>query len=299
MVVVNNPQLPDFANRYIMQAKVSEESRYIYSQNIKKVVDYIANELQIDSGKLKFEDVLSGFSMEKYCKEMLDAGYSKATVVNDLKSFYFMCNHVARREIFSIQADIPFFREDVIRPISNQEYTGLMEEISEAINTSKSSGGMFGSRDAVIIMLLRDVGIRISECCRLNVEDIQDGKLYLPRLAPKAIVLSEELNNLIQIYLSDRTDLVSNSNLLSGHGPLFISMQRKRMTIRSMEYLVRRRFDDDSHVTPKEIRKVCAIRRYLQTKDISFVSSLLGIKEQSVYTILSKIRENEDSLILM
>ena len=138
-------------------------------------------------------------------------------------------------------------------------------------------------RDVAIMTLLLGTGIRVSECVGLNIEDvdfIHDGIKIHRKGGNEAIVyFGEEVEKVLLDYLEERNTL----SPIAGHEEaLFLSMQRKRIGVRSVEKLVKKYAQTVTTVkkiTPHKLRSTYGTSLYQNTGDIYLVADVLGHKD--------------------
>lgn len=95
------------------------------------------------------------------------------------------------------------------------------------------------TRDVAILTLFLTTGIRVSELVSINVNDVdfKNGCFKVTRKGGNQVMLyfDEETAQALSNYLDERKER-GNYELAS---PLFLSMQGKRMSVRSVELMVK------------------------------------------------------------
>lgn len=116
----------------------------------------------------------------------------------------------------------------------------VSEEDYEKIKSSSSGDDFISIRNTVIMRLLWDTGMRVSELCDMNLADISVDKR-------EAIVRTRKSNEQEQVFWSDETDVVLRSymkkrEVVSSSPALFIGVNfrgtTKRLHVRSIQRIV-------------------------------------------------------------
>ena len=135
-------------------------------------------------------------------------------------------------------------------------------------------------RDLAIMTLLLGTGIRVSECVGLNLRDVDwknDG-ILIHRKGGKEVVVyfGEEVREALSAYADQREEIIAED----GHeDALFLSSQRKRISVKSVENLVKKYVDTlgiSKHITPHKLRSTYGTNLYQATGDIYLVADVLG-----------------------
>ena len=135
-------------------------------------------------------------------------------------------------------------------------------------------------RDIAILTLLLGTGIRVSECVGLNLNDVDldNGALVVHRKGgyDATIYFGFEVETALRDYMEKREDMIP----LTGHeDAFFISMQNKRMGVRSVENMVKKYTQNVTtlkKITPHKLRSTYGTSLYKETGDIYLVASVLG-----------------------
>lgn len=151
-------------------------------------------------------------------------------------------------------------------------------------------------RDLAIATLLLGTGIRVSECVGLDIEhiDFNNCRITVYRKGGKIqnIPLSDETMATLKRYMKVREKQNADTPAL------FLSTQRKRMCIQSVEKMINKYAEAIGtayRITPHKLRKTYGTELYEETGDIYLVASALG--HESVNTTKEHyVAQNEDRL---
>ena len=138
-------------------------------------------------------------------------------------------------------------------------------------------------RDIAIVTVFLGTGIRISELVGLDIDDINfvSDEFSVTRKGGKkdVLIFGEEVRNALLAYLALR----ENTEPLPGHeDALFLSTQRRRMTVRAVEKLIKKFAEiavPQKHITPHKLRSTFGTMLYDETGDIYLVADVLGHKD--------------------
>lgn len=137
------------------------------------------------------------------------------------------------------------------------------------------------TRDVAILTLLLGTGIRVSECVGINVDDLnfEENAFLVTRKGGKQMILyfSDEVARALLAYLKTRDGIVP----LEGHeDALFLSLQRRRITQRAIENLVKKYASVAAplkrKISPHKLRSTYGTELYRNTGDIYLVADVLG-----------------------
>lgn len=136
---------------------------------------------------------------------------------------------------------------------------------------------MVKNRDTCIMAMGLGTGLRVSAMVNINVEDI-DFKANSIKVIEKGrktreIKFAEGLRNLLLIWLKDRELYFDGQE----NGPLFISQLKNRMSVDSVEKLVKKYTNHLSKkITPHKLRSSAAMNLHGAGVDILTIASILG-----------------------
>lgn len=139
------------------------------------------------------------------------------------------------------------------------------------------------SRDLAILTLFLGTGIRVSELVGINITDIDFNinGFKITRKGGNQVVLyfGDEVREALDDYLKERKEI----HPLSGHeDALFLSLQRKRISVRSVQVLVKKytsMVTSLKNISPHKLRSTYGTNLYRETGDIYLVADVLGHKD--------------------
>lgn len=138
-------------------------------------------------------------------------------------------------------------------------------------------------RDLALMTLLLGTGIRVSECVGLDMEDVDfnnNGILIKRKGGYEQIVyFGDEVEEVLRDYMEKRHHIIPET----GHErALFLSLQNKRLSVRSVEKLVKKYAQTVTNlkkITPHKLRSTFGTNLYNETGDIYLVADVLGHKD--------------------
>ena len=138
-------------------------------------------------------------------------------------------------------------------------------------------------RDLAIMTLLLGTGIRVSECVGLDIQDVdfQNNGIRVFRKggAESVIYFGDEVESALRDYMEERKLIEA---MPGSTDALFLSMQKKRISVRSVENLVKKYSQSVTtlkHITPHKLRSTYGTSLYRETGDIYLVADVLGHKD--------------------
>lgn len=142
---------------------------------------------------------------------------------------------------------------------------------------AKEARPMVKNRDACIVAMGLGTGLRVSAIVNINVEDI-DFKTNSVKVIEKGrktrdINIEESLRNLLLVWLKDRELYFGGE----ATGPLFVSQRKSRLSVDSVEDLVKKYTSHlPKHITPHKLRSSAAMNLHGAGVDILTIASILG-----------------------
>ena len=151
-------------------------------------------------------------------------------------------------------------------------------------------------RDLCLITLLLGTGMRVSECVGINRKDLdfKNNAVLVKRKGGNEVMLyfGEEVEDALLDYLSQRDTIITKEE---NEDALFLSSQRKRITVRAVQILVEKYAKNVTlkNITPHKLRSTFGTNLYQETGDIYLVADVLG--HSDVNTTRKHYAEIEDS----
>jgi len=217
-------------------------------------------------------------------KEVTNEERGKKRKIASLRSFYkyFFENEKIKTNPASLVSVPKQHEKDIIRLEPNEVAT-LLDQVEEGTKLTKKELEYHQKtkiRDVAILTLLLGTGIRVSECVGLDLNDVDfevNGIKILRKGGKEAVVyFGEEVENALLDYFEEREFMVP----LEGHeNALFLSLQNRRITVRSVENLVKKyasRVTTLKKITPHKLRSTYGTSLYQETEDIYLVADVLG-----------------------
>lgn len=161
--------------------------------------------------------------------------------------------------------------EHTVTYVTPEEIKSIFERID---NESREK---VKNRDACIVALGLSTGLRVSAIVNIDIEDIdfRENTIKVIEKGRKIrfIKFAENLRNIILVWMKDR-ELYFNGTQT---GPLFISQLKNRMSVDSVEDVVKKYTSHLSKkITPHKLRSSAAMNLHGAGVDILTIASMLG-----------------------
>lgn len=259
-----------------------------------KTMDVLEYPLEI-LDKVKREDIedyleyLSLYSKETDVAEtdVTNEERGKSRKLASLRSFYnyFFKNEMIQSNPAALVSMPKLHSKEIIR-LEPNEVAQLLDQVEAGTKLTEKQAAYHAKtkiRDLALLTLLLGTGIRVSECVGLNIYDVDFDNMGI-RVRRKGgyediVYFGEEVEKALSDYLDQREHIIP----VSGHeDALFLSMQNKRITVRSVENLVKKYSSlvtSLKKITPHKLRSTYGTNLYQETGDIYLVADVLGHKD--------------------
>ncbi len=297
--------LPKFCKQFFIgiEPSTASRTRIAYAYDLSCFFDYlhennpICKEMNITDIPLSILDQLSPLDIEEYLFYLKLYEKDGVAHTNDerglkrklasLRTFY---NYYFKNELIStnpaVKVDMPKIHEKTIVRLDVDEVASLLDEVESGeklSNRQQMYHQRTKTRDLAILTLLLGTGIRVSECVGLDLDDI-DFKNYGIKVHRKGgaevmVYFGDEVMKALLDYIDERNNITP----MEGHtNALFLSLQNKRINVRSVENLVKKYsklITNVKNITPHKLRSTYGTTLYQETGDIYLVADVLGHKD--------------------
>ncbi len=294
--------LPRFCKDYFygIESYTSTRTRLAYAYDLRVFFEFlhqnnpICSQTEVTEYKIELLDHITrndileylGFMSlyEKDGKEITNEEKGKSRKISSLRSFYrfFYENELIATNPASL-VPVPKQHEKNIIRLEPHEVAILLDQVEDGTKLTKKELEYHKKtkiRDVAILTLLLGTGIRVSECVGLDITDIDfdaNGIRILRKGGKEAVVyFGDEVETALRDYIEEREHIVP----VEGHEKaLFYSLQNRRITVRSVEKLVKKyasRVTTLKKITPHKLRSTYGTALYQETEDIYLVADVLG-----------------------
>lgn len=202
-----------------------------------------------------------------------------------------MYNYFYKTEVIdsnpAIQVDMPKLHDKAIIRLDVNEIAELLDVVETGNKLTEQQLRFHKKnkcRDLALMTLLLGTGIRVSECVGLDLMDIDfnNDRIKIVRKGgyEAFVYFSDEVREALEAYLEER-EMVTN--IAEGHeNALFLSSRNRRITVRSVEILVKKYAQTVTNmkkITPHKLRSTYGTTLYQETGDIYLVADVLGHKD--------------------
>ncbi|MCL2694972.1 MAG: tyrosine-type recombinase/integrase [Clostridiales bacterium] len=298
-------ELPSFCGFYFRakETQTSVLTRYGYAIDLRGFFEFLTTESQYLSGKdilsLTLEDLnhVTTLDIELYLekmsiyakgdKEWINSASALARKLSAVRSlFKYLFKQEMLRANVAALVDIPKLRERAIIRLEANEVADLLDTTESGSGLTKAQlryHEVTRKRDTAILTLFLGTGIRISELVGIDTNDI-DFEAYAFRVTRKGgdqevLAFGQEVGAALQAYEAERKQTVAKE----GHETaFFLSLQRKRITVRAVENLVKKYATLAAplkKITPHKLRSTYGTMLYQESNDIYLVADVLGHKD--------------------
>ena len=179
---------------------------------------------------------------------------------------------------------LPKIHEKPILRLSMEEMRRMLEQAATGDGLTprqKAWHKLTVKRDYALISLFLGTGVRVSECVGMDIGDVdlENNAFLVTRKGGNQVVLyfPPEVAEALADYMTEREQI----DPLPGHeDALFLSMQKRRMTQRAVQNLVKKYAAVAAplkpRISPHKLRSTFATNLYNKTGDIYLVADVLG-----------------------
>lgn len=298
-------ELPSFTLSFFrgIEPRTSSRTRLGYGYDLRIFFEFL-QQYNPAVGKMKLRDIpmdildqIKALDIEEYLEYLKLYEKDGKTYTNtergiarklaSLKTFY---NYYFKKELIvtnpAALVSAPKLHDKTIIRLDIDEVARLLDNVESGEQLTGKQLAYHEKtkvRDLALLTLFLGTGIRVSECVGLNIDDIdlKNNGIKIIRKGGNEVIVyfGDEVLEALLPYLEERKQIEA----LPGHtNALFLSMQRKRMSVRSVENLVKKyakTVTTTKNITPHKLRSTYGTNLYNETGDIYLVADVLGHKD--------------------
>lgn len=302
--------LPDFCKTYFTgrSSNFSSRTSVGYAYDLHVFFYYVVTQvfpeehLVIETLDVSILDRITKFDLERYMEYLsyykgkdgthhTNDARGKSRKMSAVKGLYQYCYESDLIHTNPASAvHMPKIRDKEIIHLDPNEVAQLLDIVEYGDKNATKQEQKFHDinrlRDLALLTLLLGTGIRVSECVGLDIDDVDfdNGGIHIIRKGGNEAVVyfGDEVEQALYNYLEIRESIPA----VTGHeDALFLSLQKKRITVRAVEYLVKKYAQKVTFlkkITPHKLRSTFGTNLYEESADIYLVASVLGHKDINV-----------------
>ncbi len=299
--------LPHFALEFFrgIEPVTTSKTRIAYAYDLRVFFDYLISthsyfkEKDIKSIKISCLDEIIADDIEMYLEylnyyikdnpehkqiEHINSERGKARKLAALRKFY---SYFYKKQKIqtnpALLVELPKIHNKHIVRLEVDEVAKLLDEVESGDKLTPSQKKFHSytkDRDLALLTLLLGTGIRVSECVGLSIGDVDfdvNGIKIVRKGGNEVIVyFGQEVKDCLIKYMNSRNKIEP----IKGHEQaLFLSIQKKRLTVRSVQNLVKKYsqlITKLKNISPHKLRSTYGTNLYRETGDIYLVADVLG-----------------------
>ncbi len=280
-------QLKAFLQFLRLNRNASAHTVRAYESDLTQFLASVATEAGTKVGELG-PAALTRDAIRRFVGELYQRGQSRATAARKLAAVRTFLRYLRRESIIDTDPGslVPTPKREVRIPAH------LSEEEMSALLAAAAGDTPLGRRDRAILELFYASGLRLSEVAGLDLEDVNLGARMARVLGKggkqRLVPFNRSTAAAIRAYLKDREALVGGQEGREGSrlsspsrpiDPLFVNYRGGRLTVRSIDRLVRRYVAASSAragISPHALRHSFATHLLQRGADLRAIQELLG-----------------------
>jgi integrase/recombinase XerC len=255
-----------------------------YESDLTQFLANVGAAAGVKTGELR-PAALDRDAIRRFVGGLHQRGQSRATAARKLAAVRTFLRYLRRESIIDDDpgALVPTPKREVRMPAH------LSEEEMAALIAAAAGDTALGRRDRAILELFYASGLRLSEVAGLDLEDVNLGARMARVLGKggkqRLVPFNTSTAKAIRAYLKGREELTrgqerqDRSSLSRPRDPLFVNYRGGRLTVRSIDRLVRRYVAASSAragISPHALRHSFATHLLQRGADLRAIQELLG-----------------------
>jgi site-specific recombinase XerD len=300
-------ELPSYVTSFFrgIEQRTQARSRLAYANDIRVFFEWITKSNPIYAGKdiksipASVLSDMNAFDIEEYMEylKLRDEGdtekvNSEVTIKRKMSALRSLFNYLYRNLIIennaAIQVDMPKLREKAIVRLDVDEVSKFLDVVEYGPQNMSQRKQKFHElnkvRDLAIMTLLLGTGMRVTELVGIDLKDLDfaNGRVKVTRKGgyEAYIYFGDEVADALSKYVDERENI---KDIKVGHeDALFLSTRKSRITVRSIELMVKEYssyITTVKKITPHKLRSTYGTSLYQETGDIYLVADVLGHKD--------------------
>ena len=295
------PYVKDFMRS--IETTTQPRTRIGYAHDIKYFFEFLQTENPALKKKEMYEitcadiDKLTARDIEEYMdylsyyirdgREYTNDNASKKRKLVGIRTFfkYLYINDMISQNVTE-KVKTPKIREKTITRMEANETADFLDTVEFGNNLTDRQQKFHErdkTRDLALLTLMLSTGLRVSETVGLNIDDVDfdNSRVRVTRKGGNEafVYFSDEATGYLLDYLKERKEIIA----VDGHeDALFLSSHRKRITVRTVENMVKKYARVSTplkKITPHKLRSTYGTALYQETGDIYLVADVLGHKD--------------------
>jgi integrase/recombinase XerC len=276
-------RLSDFLRFIRLNRSASAHTARAYGSDVSQFLDHVAQITGIAREQLQAGH-LDRLALRSFLADLYKRGLSRASAARKLAAARTFLKYLRREGLVDDDPGslVTTPKRDIRMPVHLSE-----DEMNRLVGTP-SHDDPLGRRDHAILELFYASGLRLSELAGLDLEDVNLSSQMVRALGKgnkeRLVPFNKSTAIAIREYLSDREQLMRAGGVPRGRSrdrsdPLFVNYKGSRLTVRSVDRLVRRYATESGvrpGVSPHALRHSFATHLLQRGADLRAIQELLG-----------------------
>lgn len=300
-------ELPTYVTNYFrgIEQRTQARSRLAYANDIRVFFEWLKKSNPMLSDKpiknIPAEALsnLTAFDIEEYMEYLklredadIETVNAEVTIKRKMSALRSLFNYLYKNQVIdnnaAIQVEMPKLHEKAIVRLDIDEVSKFLDVVEYGPQNMSERKKKFHEnnkvRDLAIMTMLLGTGMRVSELVGIDLKDLdfENGRVKVTRKGgyEAYIYFGEEVTEALEKYVDER-ELIKD--IKPGHeDALFLSSRKSRITVRSIEIMVKEYssyITTVKKITPHKLRSTYGTALYQETGDIYLVADVLGHKD--------------------
>ena len=300
-------ELPTYVTNYFrgIEQRTQARSRLAYANDIRVFFEWVRKsnpmyaDKEIKSIPAEALSNMTAFDIEEYMEYLklrddadIETVNAEVTIKRKMSALRSLFNYLYKNQVIdnnaAIQVEMPKLHDKAIVRLDIDEVSKFLDVVEYGPKNMSDRKKKFHEnnkiRDLAIMTLLLGTGMRVSELVGIDLRDLdfENGRVKVTRKGgyEAYIYFGDEVTEALEKYVDER-ELIKD--IKPGHeDALFLSSRKSRITVRSIEIMVKEYssyITTVKKITPHKLRSTYGTALYQETGDIYLVADVLGHKD--------------------